>query len=294
MTPPIRRIAALAACAAVVVVAACGGKESTTDTQSRPIDLAPANPNPPALSDAPVVPPAAPQSKAPVTRASEPRVVPRETKAPEKRPDPIPTVVTPPVTTNTTTTSTVPVTVAPSPTTGVIETGTSFTLRPATKICSNTHKVGDQFTATLASPMHGSNGVEVPEGAVAILRIVQSSRETKTDSAHLSYDIVSLRSGENTYEVVAHVTQSAPLERVNTQSRTDAAKKVGAGAVIGAIAGRVLGGNTKGAVIGGAVGAAAGAAVAVSDNKVEGCLKTDGTITLALDRPLVIKLPAAP
>jgi uncharacterized membrane protein len=81
---------------------------------------------------------------------------------------------------------------------------------------------------------------------------------------------------------------------VNTQSKTDAAKKVGVGAVIGAVAGRVIGGNTKGAVIGGAIGAAAGAAVAVRDNKIEGCLKNDGTITLSLDRPLIVKLPAAP
>jgi hypothetical protein len=163
-------------------------------------------------------------------------------------------------------------------------------VKPAARICTNTHKAGDQFTATLTAPMKGSNGAEIPAGAVATLRIIEGSRETRTDSAHLTYDILSIRSGEQSYEVNARVTQSAEIERLQTQSKADAAKKVGAGAVIGAIAGRVIGGNNKGAVVGGAIGAAAGAAKAAADSKIEGCLKGDGTITLVLHRPLTLRL----
>jgi hypothetical protein len=47
-------------------------------------------------------------------------------------------------------------------------------------------------------------------------------------------------------------------------------------------------------VLGGAVGAAAGAAVAAGDTRYEGCLGGDGAITLALDRPLVLRLRQAP
>jgi hypothetical protein len=281
-----RLVATVAACA---LLAACG-KEATTDTATtRQVELAPPPPAAPALSDAPVQ-----KAPAPVTKVSQPRVTPpntppvAEAKATEKKAAP------PPVVEPTPTSASAGKVPTPSPTTGAIAAGTTFSVKPETKICSNTHKIGDQFTATLIAPMQGSNSVEVPAGAIAMLRIVESKGESKGDSAHLSYEIVSLRSGENTYEVNGHVTESAPLERVNTQSKTDAAKKVGIGAVIGAVAGRVIGGNTKGAVIGGAVGAAAGAAVAVRDNKVEGCLKQDGTITLALDRPLIVKLPAAP
>jgi hypothetical protein len=280
-------VATLAACA---ILAACG-REATTDTATtRQVELAPPNPAPPALSDAPVQK-AAP---APVTKVSQPRVTPpvsppvAEAKASEKKAAP------PPVVEPTPTSASAGKVPTPSPTTGAIAAGTTFAVKPETKICSNTHKIGDQFSATLTAPMQGSNNVEVPAGAIAMLRIVESKGESKGDSAHLSYEIISLRSGENTYEVNGHVTESAPLERVKSQSNTDVAKKVGIGAVIGAVAGRVIGGNTKGAVIGGAVGAAAGAAVAVRDNKVEGCLKQDGTITLALDRPLIVKLPAAP
>lgn len=282
----------LATVAACVALAACGSKETTTDTAPRQIDLAPANPAPPALSDAPIA--KAPEP-APVTKVSRPRVTPppptpvtTEAKASEKKAAPPPVVEPTPTSASA---GKVPV---PAPTTGAIAAGMGFSVKPETKICSNTHKIGDQFTATLTGPMSGSNNVEIPAGAIATMRIVESKGESKGDSAHLSYDIISLKSGENVYEVNAHVTESAPLERVHTQSKTDAAKKVGIGAVIGAVAGRVIGGNTKGAVIGGAVGAAAGAAVAVRDNKIEGCLKEGGTISLALDRPLIVKLPAAP
>jgi hypothetical protein len=276
----------LAACTAL---AACSSKETTTDTAPRQIDLAPANPAPPALSDAPVQKAPPP----PVTKVSQPRnanttPVPSEAKAAEKKAAPPPVVEPTPTSASA---GKVPV---PAPTTGTIAAGMGFSVKPDAKICSNTHKIGDQFTATLTGPISGSNNVEIPAGAVATLRITESSGPTKTDSTRLSYDILTLKSGENIYEVNAHVTQSAQLERVNQQSKTDVAKKVGIGAVVGAVAGRVIGGSTKGAVIGGAVGAAAGAAVAVRDNKVDGCLKADGTISLELDRPLVVKLPAAP
>jgi hypothetical protein len=43
------------------------------------------------------------------------------------------------------------------------------------------------------------------------------------------------------------------------------------------------------------VGAAAGAAVAAGSGEFNGCLRDDGTITLALDRPLTITLaPKSP
>jgi hypothetical protein len=264
----------LTALLALAVLAACGG-DSANNEPPRPIELAPAKQEPPPLADAPAT--KAEPAKAPAAKRELPPPVEKQAAAPAITPVPTPTRVA----------------AAPAPampTTGTIAAGSAFALKPATKICTNTHKTGDQFTATLAAPLKGSNGVELPEGSVATLRIVEGSRETRTDSAHLTYDLVSIRSGDQTYEVSAHVTQSAPIERVNSQSKTDAAKKVGAGAVIGAIAGRVIGGNTKGAVIGGAVGAAAGAAVAVKDNKVEGCLAGDGTIALALDKPLVVRL----
>jgi hypothetical protein len=275
---------------AAVALAACGGKDDAS-AANRQIELAPAKTAEPQLADAPL-PKAEPKTEAEAPAPKPEAAKPAPAKAPPPEPEPQPKAEAP---------VSAPVVAAPAPAapapppTGTVAEGTMFTVTPTTKICTNTHKTGDRFTASLASAVTGTNGVVIPAGATAIVRIVDAeSPAARRDSAHLQFDILSIRVGDQTYEVDAHITQSAAIERVNTQSRTDQAKKVGAGAVIGAIAGRVLGGNTKGAVIGGAVGAAAGAAVAAGSNHYEGCLAGDGAITLALNKPLVIKLAGAP
>lgn len=270
------------AVAMLMVAAACGGGDSAEPP--RQIDLAPASDAEPQLTDEPL-PEAAPAkaptntpTKAPVTRQPVP-TAPVVEQRPIETPVPAPVVAVP-----------VPEpSLPPAPTTGEVAVGTSFTVKPATKICTNTHKVGDRFTATLSSAVQGSNGVEIPAGSIAILRILEAPADQK-GSERLRLDIISVRVGDQTYEVVAHVAESAPLSRVNAQTTGDKAKKIGTGAAIGAIAGRVLGGNTKSTVLGGAIGAAAGAAVAAGDTRYEGCLADDAAITLVLDRPLVLRV----
>jgi hypothetical protein len=260
----------------ISALAACGGSEPAAEPQ-RQIQLAPPPATPAPIAD--VAPkPETKAAKSTVKKAEAPPP-PAPQREPEKKveaPAPAPVAVAPAP--------------APAPTAGTIAEGSTFSVVPSAKICTNTHKTGDTFTAALTQPLSGTNGAQIPAGAVATLRIVEASRETTTDSLHLTYDILSVKSGDQTYEVNAHVTQSAPLERFNTQSKSDATRKVAAGALIGAIAGRVLGKDTRGAVVGGAVGAAAGAAMAARASKIEGCLKPDGTITLVLDRPLTLKL----
>lgn len=287
----------LAAACFTAALLACGKNDSAGSAASRTIDLAPARTAEPQLADVPV--PAPEPARAPTPAQSE---TPRRS-VPESRPVTRPSLDDTPTPTPTPTPAPTP-SVAPAPATpaapappptGTVGAGTTFTVKPSVKVCTNTHQPGDRFTATLASAVTGSNGVEIPAGSAAILRVVDASgTRSAQDSMHLAFDILSIRVGDQTYEVNAHVTQSAPLERVNAQTTGDKARKIGVGAAIGAIAGRVLGGNTKSTVIGGAVGAAAGAAVAAGDTHYEGCLRDDATITLALDKPLVIRLAGAP
>ena len=140
--------------------------------------------------------------------------------------------------------------------------------------------------------MTGTNGLQVPAGAVAVFRVTDFV--ARGDTTSISYEIMNVRVGDDTYEVAGHVAQRPPLERVNTQSTTDKATKVGAGAVIGAIAGRVLGGNARSTVLGTAVGAAAGAAVAAGTGTYVGCISENATIGVVLDKPLVVRLAAKP
>jgi hypothetical protein len=286
------------ACALLIFAASCASKDDTrVATSSRQIDLAPGKAAQPQLADVPALPPAPPTATAKAPAKTPPRAGAAPTPSPEPTPEPTraPTVA-PSAAAPAGAPATTPTPAPASPATGTVAVGSLLTLRPAARICTNTHRAGDRFTATLSTAAHGSNGAEVPAGSVAVLRIVDAPKNVGAkDSLRLAYDLLSVRVGEETYEVNAHVTQSSPLERVNTQSTTDKAKKIGAGAAIGAIAGRILGGNTKSTVIGGAVGAAAGAAVAAGSGEFNGCLRDDGTITLALDRPLTITLaPKSP
>lgn len=283
MLKPSRCWTSLALAAALT---ACGGGDKSNAT-TRQIDLAPTKASQPQLADVPLpkAEPAKPPERTPVTKQPPPvpaKVAP-ELEQKVEAPVPAPVAAVPPLAP------------PPAPATGTVPVGTSFTVRPATRICTGTHKPGDRFTATLAAAVQGSNGAEVPAGAIAVLRIGDAPTPTQArDSARMTFDILSVRVGDQTYEVNAHVTQAAQLERVNTQSTGDKLKKVGAGAAIGAIAGRILGGNAKGTILGGAVGAAAGAAAAANDAHYEGCLREDGAITLALDKPLVLKLKSSP
>jgi hypothetical protein len=174
---------------------------------------------------------------------------------------------------------------------GRIEGGTTFAVRPAVRVCTNTHKVGDRVSASLASSVQGTDGAMIPGGSPVMLRVAESARmQNAGDSIHLSFDVVSVRVGDTTYAVDGRVTQSAPLERVRVQSTGDQAKKVGVGAAIGALAGQLLGHNTRSTVIGGVVGGAAGGVVAAGTTTYDGCTAAGAPLAVTLNRPLRIKV----
>lgn len=272
---------------AAIALAACGGA-SDTKAPDRQIELAPTKVAEPQLKDQPVAkaeaPKPAPAKKEPprpvvAPKQAPPTPVPEPVQAPAPKAAPVEAVPAP--------------TKPPVPATGTVATGTSLTFKPASRVCTNTHHAGDRFTATLANAVPTTNGGEIPAGATAVLRLIEGSG-SKDSATTLAYDVVSVRVGDQTYELAGHVTQTTGMEKVNTQSTTDKATKVGAGAVIGAIAGRILGGNTRSTVIGGAVGAAAGAAVAAKSNQLAGCIGENGAITVVLDKPLTIQLASKP
>lgn len=174
---------------------------------------------------------------------------------------------------------------------GTVASGTSFSVKPVARLCTSTHKAGDRFTATLAEAVRGTDGAVIPAGSIAVLRVVESARTEKgRESNALAFDVLSIRIGEHTYPVDGTVSASAAVEHVSTTSTGDQAKTVGKGAAIGAIAGQVLGKNTKSTVIGAVVGGVAGAMVAAGNTEYDGCLRSDGTLTIALGKPLRIRL----
>jgi hypothetical protein len=174
--------------------------------------------------------------------------------------------------------------------TGAIPAGTTIALASNSKVCTNTNRVGDRFTARVAETVAGSNGATIPAGATATVEVTQLDRsENVRDQINMGFRVVSITFGGRTYAVDAS-TEGADVTRVRNQPAGKDRQKVIGGAVAGAIAGQILGRDTKGTVIGAATGAAAGAAAAAATANYEGCVNEGARITIRLDQSTQVRI----
>ena len=226
----------------------------------------------PQLKDVPVnPPPAASPTRPKGTTTTQPKATQPKASAPPPAPAPAPTPT-------------------PVPKVGTIASGATLSLTSNEKVCTNTHKVGDHFSATLTSDVNGTNGAVIPSGSTVSIEVTELKRsEDSKGNIVMGFRVVSVTISGKTYDANAEVV-SASIDRVRSQKGGDDAKKVGAGAAAGAIIGQVLGRNTKGTLIGAAVGAAAGAAAASATSDYEGCVNAGAPITIRLTGPLTINV----
>ncbi|MGH7670934.1 MAG: YMGG-like glycine zipper-containing protein [Gemmatimonadaceae bacterium] len=172
--------------------------------------------------------------------------------------------------------------------TGEVASGTSLVLHPSEKVCTNTHKVGDNVLATVADAVPATNGKTIPAGATVTLNITALKRsENAKDAIDMGFNPVSMAFGGDTYPVTATVTAET-IDRVRNEPTSKDVQKVAIGAVVGAVAGKLIGKSTKGAVVGGAAGAAAGAGVAATTANFEGCIAQGSDMTIKLTSPITI------
>ena len=166
---------------------------------------------------------------------------------------------------------------------GTIPAGATLSLASGEKICTNTSRVGERFTATVTSPVAGSNGAMIPVGATANVEVTELKRsENANDDVRMGFRVVSVTYGGHTYPISA-TTTDAQVSKVKNQPKSKDVQKVVGGAAIGAIAGQILGKSTKATVIGAAAGGAAGAAAAAATSNYEGCVNSGGRITATLN-----------
>jgi hypothetical protein len=174
--------------------------------------------------------------------------------------------------------------------TGTVSAGTTLQLASGERVCTNTHRPGQRFTATVSQEVTGSNGVRIPAGSRVQIEVTAVQRSgNANEAAILVFRPVSIQIGEKNYPIQADVTSAATAQGDRTGRD---AQKVATGAAVGAIAGQILGKNTKSTVIGAAVGAAAGTAVAVATANYEGCVPAGGNITISLTAPATIGVAA--
>ena len=172
---------------------------------------------------------------------------------------------------------------------GTLPSGTSMSLSSNSRVCTNTNKVGDTFTATVNNPV-SAGGVTVPAGSTVRLEVVALKRsENANDPITMTFRVQSVSINGKSYPIDGTVN-TAQIDRVRNESRGKDVQKVATGAAIGAIAGQILGKNTKSTVIGGAIGAAAGTAAAVGTANYEGCVPLGGNIAITTTAPAQIRL----
>ena len=167
--------------------------------------------------------------------------------------------------------------------------GTLIDLTSNERVCTNTHKVGDRFTATVSTPVSGVSGTLIPVSATAVIQVTAAERsENANDPIKLAFSVVSMSWNGKTYPMPSEVTH-VDVKKVRNSSKGNDAKKVIGGAVAGAILGQVIGHDTKSTVIGAAAGAAAGTAVAVGTANYEGCVPAGGRIQIKLTSPASVQ-----
>lgn len=300
-----------AALSLAVALGACGDKKggdalATDTTLNRDLELANVDTTAqPSLTDVPAAEPE-PVAAAPTPGATAPaRTAPARTptRAPVRAPTrtasaptrtapaptrtaPAPTSAAPRTTPsgNTATAGTGPAERAM----GTIAAGTTVSLSSSTRVCTNTHRVGDRFTATVRQSITGSNGAVIPAGATATVEVTSLRRSENANSPIvIGVAIRSVSFGGRTY-AVSGTTNTAQVDRVRSSTTRDDVKKVATGAAIGAIAGQILGRDTRGTVTGAAAGAAIGAGAAAATANFDGCIPTGGTIAVSLDNSVQV------
>jgi hypothetical protein len=162
-----------------------------------------------------------------------------------------------------------------------IPSGTVVTIRMVDNIDSSRNQAGEQFAATVDTPIVVNDRVVAPRGSDARVRLAKAQSAGRvTGQSELKLELVALTSNGIPYD-----TKSGYYEQHGGSRGTRTAETVGGGAVVGAIIGGILG-HGKGAAIGSIAGAGAGTAVQVSTKgqqvKVPSETKIDFTLSDAL------------
>jgi hypothetical protein len=149
---------------------------------------------------------------------------------------------------------------------------------------SDTSRVEERVTGTLASPVEIDGITAIPAGAKVTghLTAVKESGKVK-GRAELGLQFTRLQTGSVTYDI-----DTRPMSWVAESTKKDDAIKIGAGAAAGAVIGAITGGG-KGAAIGSAIGAGGGTAVVLATDGQEIRLAAGRKLKVSLTNPLTIR-----
>src|SRR5688572_16348092 len=207
---------------AVAFAAACGGNDSNADsalaadtTLNRDLALAGTDTAAqPTLTDVPATP--AGGATTPATKSTPARTPSTSTKT---------STPTKTASGNTKTAGTGTATRS-----GSVPAGTALNVRANSDLCTNTHKVGDTFQATVNEAVVGSNGATIPAGATVTLTVTKINRsENANDPIEMQFSVDAVDFGGRSYPINGTVS-GMDIARVRSTSKSSDVKKVVGGA----------------------------------------------------------------
>lgn len=165
-----------------------------------------------------------------------------------------------------------------------IPSGTIVTVRTIDRIDSSRNQAGDEFAATVESPVVVGDRVVIPRSSDARLRLVDSRTAGRmTGRSELQVELTSV-----TVDGVSYPVQSGVYEQRGSSRSTRTAETVGGGAALGALIGAIAG-RGKGAAIGAAVGAGSGAAVQAVTHGEQVKVPPETKLDFTLRAPLTVE-----
>ncbi len=175
----------------------------------------------------------------------------------------------------------------PQPVLVTIPAGTVITVRTVDSIDSSVNHPGDEFAATVDSPVVEGGQVVIPRYANARIRLVnvRTAGRIKGQS-DVELSLISVAAGGKNYSVESGVYQKQAASSRGKRS----AEVIGGGAGLGALIGAIAGGG-KGAAIGAAIGAGGGTAVQASTKGQQVKIPSETKLDFTLRSPVTVSLP---
>ncbi len=176
----------------------------------------------------------------------------------------------------------------PRPETFTIPAGTVVTVRMIDSIDSSRNRPGEEFAATIDSPIAVGERVIIPRGSDARVRLIESQSAGRIKGrSELQVELVGVAVGNTTYAV-----ETSVVEKKGASEGKRTAATVGGGAVLGGLIGAVAG-KGKGAAIGAAVGAGAGTAVGAATKGQQVNIPSEAKLDFSLKVPVSVTKYAA-
>jgi len=155
--------------------------------------------------------------------------------------------------------------------------GTVINVTLDQSLASNQNHSGDEFEASVSSPVIVGGKTVIPKGAHVRGRVIEASESGRLHHvARLRLALRSVEVGGKSYEI-----ETTSITRTGSSHKKRNIELIGGGAGVGALIGGIAGGG-KGALIGSAAGAGAGTATAAITGKKD--------ITISAETPLSFKL----